>query len=310
MQELLKKYKTIYINRNIHIATIIVSVELMLLVVTTILFHMSNENDILLEYQDAVEIGKAVLIAVMVTFFIIAIFTNPAISPNNIEDILQRLSNGDIPAVKVQGSPQIFNFERKLVAGCAPVGGLVGFVKMAPVIKAGIMTSIYGNNGPSAVPCHELTTGVLVNLTRQQWEDAPTPDEVQLPYLRVTMFPETVGDKWCYLVPDAMGTDTARRVFGSICRSILSDIVEKRLQEAVLSGRVIRSMDDDGTDDGISFPFTENDLIPYFRKEMSEGGSGIYSDISNAEEMIQPLLKNQEKKISGHINYSVNDTME
>ena len=305
MQELLKKYKTIYINRNIRIATIIAFVELMLFVVSMILFHMLNSNNVSSEYHDTVGAGIAAIIFTMVIFLVGMISMNPAVSPDDIEDLIQKLSNGDIPAVKVQGSPQTFNFERKLVVGCAPNGGLVGFVKMTHVRMVGIMTSIYGGRGPSSVSCLESKTGVLVGLTKQQWENMPTPDEAQLPYLKVEMFPKLTYLRWCYLVPDAMGKDTATDVFGNICREILLDIVEKRLQKSVLMGIVIKPANDNPyTNKETSFPFIEEDFIPYFQKRQSEGKGGIYSDISDAEEMIQPLLKKQEKKISGHINYS------
>ena len=130
----------------------------------------------------------------------------------------------------VSKDPQVFRMKTELKAGRDT--GVQGVIKITAKDGTPFMTSIYGDGRPSATDT--ISAAVTLNDTAdiQEWKNVPNFDEIELPYAKITLFPN-IYKEWSFLLPCSGPTEELEKTFDTVCGMILHYAVLKKLQKGI-----------------------------------------------------------------------------
>ena len=149
--------------------------------------------------------------------------------------------------------------------------GVTGVMTMRPKSGLPILESIYGNNEPTAKT--EMSTSIPLRTEEdmQRWKNITQVDEIQVPCVVVSMFPNIMKDRLTYIIP-CQADDSAADAFQFMCMTIAYDIIRKKLQRW------------ETLKDGDSRPITAKDIRQYFVK-----ANGTEPMAAEAQEIMEAL---------------------
>ena len=187
--------------------------------------------------------------------------------------------------VEIQGPPLKFESMRTLdVDFSGGKGTYVGAWSIAEENEVGILTSIYGDDGPTTVDSLNIDIPLSAE-GAEQWRDMTEPDNIRLPYIDVSLF-----DIWEFAIVCKTSTEEIYNAFDAVCRAIALDIVRNRLTEAVDHGKTIKEE-----------YYTEQAIAPYFMKDFHGMGSDAEEAMSGLLDIIQPILDEQEQTVRKYL---------
>ena len=169
--------------------------------------------------------------------------------------ILSDADNKDKRFVKIDTTPQYFKPHVEIKAH----KGEGAFVEMKIVSTSNtpFLKSIYGSGSPSS-EMQLITRSVLDNAEDVGvWQKIGAFTELELPYVKVSLFPEILGNEWTYLLPQKTPAKEIEDVFDKVCRMIIYDIIRKKLKKEMEREATVKKGD---------AKITQGDLSPYFTK--------------------------------------------
>ena len=159
------------------------------------------------------------------------------VSADELSELLRQIDNGEKDVVSVEKKTQVFVPDKSLcnTADCGKHAGVDGVITFTPFNDyAKIMTSVYGEDGPSWETSFESTIHFESKEEADQWMDLPPINSVKMTCVEITLFPGfTSKDEWKYLLPYSGNVDDLRKVFDTVCRRILHIILEKEIEKTL-----------------------------------------------------------------------------
>ena len=146
---------------------------------------------------------------------------------------LKKAIAGKTGFASVSKEPQVFRMKTELKAGRNT--GVQGVIKITAKDGTPFMTSIYGDEHPSTTDTISATVTLNDTADIQEWKNVPNFDEIELSYVKITLFPNiyTETKEWSFLLPCNGPTEELEKSFNTVCRTILHYAVLKELQKGI-----------------------------------------------------------------------------
>lgn len=188
---------------------------------------------------------------------------------------LQNIRGKRTPIVLVNGTRQYFR--PKVTLRADKNGYAFADVIITPLENTEFMTSIYGQEKPASKKCLTFSIPVREEADIEKWQKFSAFDKIELPYIRIQLFPNIVVNRWSYLVPYNVPSEEIQGAFEKVCRMVLYDIVKEKLKNG---------LKEPITEDGC---ITEEDLAPYFGRHSTNARTEL-TEIQRAAEKVEDLI--------------------
>ena len=206
---------------------------------------------------------------------------------DQIREELQDIRGKRTPIVLMDDVRQYFRPKVTLIAD--KNGYAFADVIITPLEDIEFMTSIYGQERPASKKYLAFSVPIREEADIEKWKKFSAFDKIELPYIRIQLFPNIVGDQWSYLVPYNIPSEEIRGAFEKVCRMILYDIVKEKLKNG---------LKEPITEDGY---ITAEDLTPYFDRKSANAHTEL-TEIQKAAEKIEDLIAIEEEQHIPGIN--------
>lgn len=243
-------------------------------------FFASQETAGVYSITGAVLQGTFMGMCVIVCFYSIydtvcTFWTKDIFSGRDIKKFLNDLSNGRLNLVTAEDVECSFTTEKQLTANCGANAGMNVAWVLHPCGRPSnnsndvyVMTSVYGDIGPSASRAPSISMRVQTTKDMDKWEEMTMPKRTQVHCVKVNLFPWI---PWTYFLITDKSAETVLHDFETAMVFVIHDIVVNKLKKSIHEGTPIEkpSQNKDNGYPANRFLVMEEDLIPYFKKEDS-----------------------------------------
>ena len=288
IQELIEKYKETCRIKKKRIITSVIKTEAIFALVVYGLFAILR----VLNTHNGLLVCVAIIAAMLLIIcLLLAMLVMPfsgyeeihkIISADAITEFVESI--GEKTFVKIQGPPLKFRLGRTLDVDCVEGGKYIGVLSLTPQSEAGILTSMYGSDGPDIMESMDIDIPLSPEGAKQ-WTNTPEPDNIRLPYIYVSLF-----DIWEFVMPCAADPEDIRDAFDAMCRAVAYDLVKKRLLDAIDKKKPIEEE-----------YYTRRVLASYFKKDIENVDEDTKTAISRLREIVQPLIVEQKRTIKKYM---------
>ena len=181
--------------------------------------------------------------------------------------------NGAENLLEIDWKPQPCTSKFDLKASCD--AGVVGMMTVSAKDGTPFLVSMRGKGSPATEKAKETSLPLDSRKAIAAWENMPHFNIVEIPYVKIQLFPNTITSGFRFLIPRTEDPEDLEDALGKMCLTIAYDIMRRQLLRGLTE-------DLDTWDAGIS----EEECAPYFTKRDHEQDpedlQKAYKDAENA----------------------------